>query len=109
MLEVKSATLVKNGKALFPDAPTIRGAKHVKELRKALDKNFKSIIVFLVKRDDANILSPNAEIDPDFTKELEMAKEEGVIIIAAKCRYDPIEKMELSHLSDPQLPFRDVP
>jgi len=96
LVEIKSATLVKEGKALFPDAPTKRGAKHVKELREALQKGFKSVIVFIIKREDATALSPNASIDPIFAKELKFAVNKGVIVLAVNCFYDPIERHELN-------------
>ncbi len=96
LVEVKSATLVKEGKALFPDAPTKRGARHVTELREALQKSFKSIIVFIIKREDATSLSPFTEMDPIFSEELKTAKDSGVIILAVKCSYDPIDKLELN-------------
>ncbi|MHA1420365.1 MAG: DNA/RNA nuclease SfsA [Candidatus Heimdallarchaeaceae archaeon] len=96
LVEVKSATLVKEGKALFPDAPTKRGVRHVKELREAIQEGFKSIIVFIIKREDASSLSPFTEMDPIFSKGLKSAKDQGVIILAVNCSYDPITKLELS-------------
>ncbi len=96
LLEVKSSTLVKKGKALFPDAPTTRGTKHVKELTQALKQGFNSIIVFIIKREDATSLSPNVSIDPDFSKELRNAIDKGIKVLAVNCFYDPIEKRELS-------------
>ncbi|MBY9001479.1 MAG: DNA/RNA nuclease SfsA [Candidatus Heimdallarchaeota archaeon] len=94
-LEVKSSTLVKEGRALFPDAPTTRGAKHVKELTKALEEGYGSIIVFVIKREDASSLSPHVTIDPVFAEHLRNAIEKGVKALAVKCSYDPIEKYEL--------------
>ncbi|MHA2073910.1 MAG: DNA/RNA nuclease SfsA [Candidatus Hodarchaeales archaeon] len=95
LVEVKSATLVKNGLALFPDAPTLRGTKHVKDLISAIDEGYQSAIVFISKRSDANCFSANKEIDPKFTIALGKALRKGVQIIAVNCKYDPVEKKEL--------------
>ncbi len=96
LVEIKSATLVKEGKALFPDAPTKRGARHVKELREAMQEGFKSVIVFMIKREDVSSFSPNVSIDPIFSKELRIAITKGVIVLAVNCFYDPIKKYELN-------------
>ncbi|MHA1814426.1 MAG: DNA/RNA nuclease SfsA [Candidatus Heimdallarchaeaceae archaeon] len=95
LVEVKSSTLVKNGRALFPDAPTTRGTKHMKELTKALGQGFISIIIFIIKREDASSLSPNESIDPKFSKELRIAINKGVKVLAVNCTYDPIVRLEL--------------
>ena len=100
LVEVKSVTLVKNGLALFPDAPTQRGTKHVTELIDAIDEGYQSTIVFICKRNDAHSFSANKEIDPKFTSILGKAYQSGVQIIAVNCVYDPIEKKELTILSE---------
>lgn len=82
LLEVKGCTLVDDGLALFPDAPTIRGKKHVVELTKALEESFKSTVLFLIMRDDAEILKPNYKMDTEFSKSLKSASEKGVKILA---------------------------
>ena len=53
LLEVKGCTLVEDGLAKFPDAPTIRGKKHLDELSNSIDDGFKAAALFLVIRDDA--------------------------------------------------------
>lgn len=100
LVEIKSVTLVQNGQALFPDAPTLRGTRHVKELMKAIEKNYQSFIVFIVKRSDAHSFSPNREIDNKFTLTLRMARKQGVKISAVKCNYDPIDKNELKIVTE---------
>lgn len=82
LLEVKGCTLVEDGLAKFPDAPTIRGKKHVDELIKAKMEGFNSVILFLILRDDALQFSPNWEMDPEFSETLKKAHEKGVKIIA---------------------------
>ncbi len=82
LLEVKGCTLVKNGVALFPDAPTKRGRRHVEELVKALSLNMEAAVLFLIMRSDAQVFKPNKETDPEFTESLRKAYEEGVKIFA---------------------------
>lgn len=82
LVEVKSCTLVKNRTALFPDAPTKRGARHVIELIDALNKGYKSLIFFIIQREDADIFGPNEEMDKFFSMQLKLAKDRGVIIKA---------------------------
>jgi sugar fermentation stimulation protein A len=70
LLEVKSCNLVVGDVALFPDAPTERGSRHLKELMKAksLDNRYRTCIMFIVQRDDANSFEPNRRTDPKFAK-----------------------------------------
>lgn len=81
LLEVKGVTLVRDGLALFPDAPTERGRKHVKTLMSALQEGFQSYILFLVQRPDAHQFSPNKETDPEFAQTLLQAVKKGVNIL----------------------------
>jgi len=82
LLEVKGCTLVEEGHARFPDAPTIRGKRHLEELIKAKNEGMNSAVLFLIPRDDAKIFSPNWEMDPDFSKTLQQAEYKNVMIIA---------------------------
>ena len=100
IIEVKSATLVKDRIAMFPDAPTTRGARHVEELIAALKDGYNSEIIFITKRDDAIKFTPHKELDPNFYKVLKRAKEAGVRIVAFVCEYDPIVKKELNFLHE---------
>jgi sugar fermentation stimulation protein A len=83
LIEVKSCTLVENGRALFPDAPTTRGARHVRHLVKAVKEKRanKAAIVFVIQRPDATVFSPNEATDPDFAQALRFANEHYVDII----------------------------
>jgi sugar fermentation stimulation protein A len=81
LVEVKGCTLVEEEWARFPDAPTIRGKKHVEELISALDKGFESSVLFLILKEDAKVFSPNKDTDPDFSMALKEAQEKGVNII----------------------------
>lgn len=82
LLEVKGCTLVEEGYARFPDAPTLRGKRHLEELIKAKNEGMNSAVLFLIPREDAQIFSPNWEMDPDFSKTLQKAEHENVMIIA---------------------------
>jgi sugar fermentation stimulation protein A len=82
LLEVKGCTLVEEGRAKFPDAPTLRGKRHVEELIKAKEEGFNSAVVFLILRDDAVQFSPNWDMDPGFSHKLKIAQEKGVKIVA---------------------------
>jgi sugar fermentation stimulation protein A len=81
-LEVKGVTLVKNGNALFPDAPTKRGARHVKEI---IEHN--GIIFFLIFR-KANNFGPNIKMDPKFSKNLREARKKNIKILAVQISFD---------------------
>lgn len=76
-LEAKSCTLVNNGVALFPDAPTLRGARHLRTLVKAL-QNGRAAITFVIQRNDAFEFMPNKDLDPDFADALRYAIYNGV-------------------------------
>lgn len=78
LLEVKSCTLVKNGIAMFPDAVTERGRRHLLDLIKAKKEGYRACVLFLVQRTDAYVFSPNDETDPEFGKALRDAAAEGV-------------------------------
>ena len=85
-VEVKSATLVENGLAKFPDAPTARGRRHVLELAERVSSTEdRAAIVFVVQRPDAYSLSPNWKTDPDFGKALVHAAGVGVRLFAFSC------------------------
>ncbi|OGD58073.1 hypothetical protein A3K78_00425 [Candidatus Bathyarchaeota archaeon RBG_13_52_12] len=81
LLEIKSCTLVVSGIALFPDAPTRRGARHLRTLSEALRVG-RSAFVFLIQRDDACSLRPNEATDPDFSDALRKALLKGVEVYA---------------------------
>jgi len=85
MLEVKSCTLVENGTALFPDAPTERGRRHIRALMRAL-KAGRAAVLFLVQRSDAGSFKPNEETDPRFARTLKEATDLGVEVYAYNSR-----------------------
>ena len=79
-VEVKGVTLEDNGVVSFPDAPTERGVKHLKELQKAVSEGFRACVVFLVQMQDVKYFEPNYETHPEFASELKKAYENGVEI-----------------------------
>lgn len=81
-LEVKGVTLVRDAIALFPDAPTERGARHVGEIIE-----HDGIILFLVFR-DAKEFVPNEHMDPKFSTQLKKARKQGIQIICARISFD---------------------
>ena len=87
-IETKSVTLVVDGVGLFPDAPTIRGAKHVGSLAKAVGEGHRAAAVFVVHRDDAVAMAPNDIADPQFGVALRQAVAEGVEVYAYSCHVD---------------------
>jgi sugar fermentation stimulation protein A len=78
LLEVKSCTLVLQDTALFPDAPTVRGRRHVEELIEAHKTGKRACILFLIQRTDAHRFSPNGQRDPEFADIFRRAIEQGV-------------------------------
>ena len=77
MVETKSCTLVEDGVALFPDAPTKRWARHMRTLVKALETG-RSAAVFVIQRGDASEFRPNDGTDPEFGEALRRAASMGV-------------------------------
>lgn len=92
-LEVKNCTLAENGVALFPDAVTARGSKHLRELIALRSQGFQAAVLFCVQRHDACCFSPASHIDPQYSATLQEAAQAGVLILAyqAEVREDGIE------------------
>jgi sugar fermentation stimulation protein A len=88
-VEAKSVNLVEDGIALFPDAPTVRGARHLEELRAAVGEGFRAAACFVVQRDDVRVLRPFAEADPVFAATLARVVAEGVEAYAIACETTP--------------------
>ena len=86
-IEVKGCTLQKNSIALFPDAPTSRGRKHMEELIKIREEGLMSAVIFLIFV-PARYFSPNRKTDPEFSSALIRAYSEGVEIHPLRLDYD---------------------
>jgi len=84
-VEVKGVTLEENGVALFPDAPTERGVKHLKELALAADKGYEAYVVFVVQMKGVECFFPNVRTHPEFGAELKNAAGAGVHVLCYDC------------------------
>ncbi len=81
-LEVKGVTYELNGVAKFPDAPTIRGARHLRELVEVKKSGRGAGVLFLIQMEEASTFTPHDEMDPDFGKALRYAYDNGVDVFA---------------------------
>lgn len=89
LLEVKGVTLENNSVASFPDAPTLRGIKHINELIKAKKQGYRTVIVFVVQMKDVYEFVPNNITHKEFGEALKNAKNNGVEILAYDCIVTP--------------------
>ena len=85
-LEVKGVTLEQDGVCAFPDAPTERGAKHLRGLAEAAKNGFGAYVLFVIQMEDVRYLHPNDATDPVFGKALREAAAAGVQVLAVDCR-----------------------
>lgn len=86
LVEVKSVTLVEQRRALFPDAVTARGARHVSELAEACRADgLDAAVVFVVQRRDADEVTSARSIDPTFADALQQARDAGVRLLGYRC------------------------
>ena len=88
-LEVKGVTLEHDGVCAFPDAPTVRGAKHLRELTRLCMEGYGAYVLFVIQMQDVKHLHPNDNTDPEFGKALREAKKAGVQILAYDCTVTP--------------------
>lgn len=84
-LEVKGVTLENDGVCAFPDAPTERGAKHLRGLKEAVKAGFGGYVLFVIQMSDVRYLHPNDATDPAFDKALREAAAAGVEVLAVDC------------------------
>ena len=84
-VETKSVTLVEDGLALFPDAPTLRGVKHLNSLIHAKEEGYRAAVVFVIQRSDAKEFSPHDVADPLLGETLRKAVGAGVEAFAYCC------------------------
>lgn len=91
-LEVKNVTAKRNNStAIFPDAVSTRGQKHLQHLMDAKSKGYRAAIIYCIQRNDVDYFSAAQEIDSDYAKLVTKAKDAGVEIIATKCVVNPQE------------------
>lgn len=84
-MEVKGVTLEHDGAAMFPDAPTERGVKHIMELRDAAMEGYHAYVLFVIQMKGILSFSPNRTTHPEFADALKLASESGVHILARDC------------------------
>lgn len=88
-LEVKSVTLEENGTAMFPDAPTERGIKHIHELMQSLKDGYEAYILFVIQMKEIEVFRPNNRTHAAFGEALCEAEKAGVRIMAVDCTVTP--------------------
>lgn len=86
LLEVKGVTLERDKVCYFPDAPTERGVKHIRELAEAQGKGYECYVAFVIQMEGVNKVYPNRETHPEFGAALDTAVEQGVHILCLGCR-----------------------
>ncbi len=89
-VEIKNVTLVENGVAYFPDAVTLRGQKHLRELMGMVEAGHRAVLFFLVQREDNHQMAPADHIDSEYGRLLRQAHEAGVEILAYQARVTPV-------------------
>ncbi len=97
-VEVKGVTLIIDGEARFPDAPTERGAKHLKELIKLKKDGKRCVVFFLIQHPIGKFFRPNWDNDPVFSQTLNDAYDAGVEILVYRCD-NQLDGIELIHES----------
>lgn len=94
LMEVKGCTLEFGGVGYFPDAPTERGVKHIRELIKAKKEGYGSILAFVIQMDGVTEVRPNISTHPEFGEAMDDAEKEGVEILFLPCHVEP-DKLEI--------------
>ncbi len=85
LVEVKGVTLEEDGVVLFPDAPTERGVKHIRELQRAVAEGYESVLFFVIQMSRCRYFTPNRQTHKAFADALKEASDNGVRILAATC------------------------
>lgn len=99
-IEVKNVTYKEGNYAIFPDAVTSRGKKHLETLIKVKEQGMRAVMLYVIQRMDVNIFAPAKNVDPEYAKTLKKAYDKGVEIIPILAKVSP-EKIELVK----ELPF----
>lgn len=88
-MEVKGVTLEEDGVVSFPDAPSERAVKHLKELVDAKRDGYEAYVMFVIQMKGVDYFTPNARTQPEFAMALKEARREGVVILAYDCEVTP--------------------
>lgn len=89
LMEVKGCTLEFDGIGYFPDAPTERGVKHIRELIKAKEMGYETAIAFVIQMDGVSEVRPNTDTHEEFGRALNEAKQAGVKVLFFPCHVEP--------------------
>lgn len=89
LMEVKGCTLEIDGIGYFPDAPTERGVKHLKELTRAVEEGYHAMVAFVVQMEGIEEVRANVNMHPAFGEALEEAKRAGVQVLVLCCKVTP--------------------
>lgn len=91
LMEVKGCTLEIDGVGYFPDAPTQRGTRHIRELIRALEQGYHAVLAFVIQMEGVYEVRPNAVTDPEFAAAMEEAKQAGVEVVFYHSKAAPDE------------------
>ena len=91
LMEVKGCTLEREGIGYFPDAPTDRGVKHLRELARAAGEGYESFLAFVIAMPGVARVEPNTETHPAFADALAEARAAGMRVLYLSCRVAPDE------------------
>lgn len=100
LMEVKGCTLEIDGVGYFPDAPTERGVKHLRELAVACGQGYKCLIAFVIQMEEISEVRPNTAMHPEFGIALEEAKDAGVEVLFLKCHVG-MDRLEIIGENEP--------
>ena len=100
LMEVKGCTLETDGIGYFPDAPTMRGVRHLRELAKAVKEGYRAVLVFAIQMNGITEVRPNIRTQPEFGTALEESQKAGVSVLFLPCHVEPdglwAEKTDIS-------------
>lgn len=96
LVEVKGCTLEQDGLARFPDAPTLRGEKHVRELTELRAQGYECAVLFILQMEQMRRFTPNWDTHPSFGAALAKAQAAGVQVLALGCRVQP-DQLEVAY------------
>ena len=96
LMEVKGCTQEYDGIGYFPDAPTERGIKHIRELIKAKESGINASLAFVIQMDGVSEVRPNTETHPEFGVAMADARKAGVEILFLRCHVEP-DRIEIKN------------
>ncbi len=102
LMEVKGCTLEIGGIGYFPDAPTLRGVKHIRELIRAREEGYRAILAFVIQMEGVTEVRPNRNTHPEFADAMEDALKAGVEVVFFTCRVRP-DSMEITGIRPKKL------